>query len=235
MKKAVVYLLAFLILASCSSPLSGIDFGETASPCDFTPELAGAYVTVGGLLTFVDTTAPDGWYADLERDRCRIGVWVAGDHLQDWQPMTPEAFKENAAVVFSGYLSLQPLPDRPDELQLIIEADQPPQLLKKSDTKTPPGGSGLPYCEFPGLETGAPAAAAGEIKLVDQSAAAGVYLEIDEGGCLKRVWVESRFYEEWTAAEQDRLSVGNLVQVEGIYTVVRGEPTVDISQPPELK
>jgi len=124
------------------------------SPCEIKEEDIGGRVKVGGLIEFVDQSAPDGWYADLERDRCRVGIWIPKESLDIWRPATPDA---------------------------------------------------------------------------------GVYLELEESGCYKRIWVEKRFFQDWTGTEQNLLNVGNNISVSGIYTEVRGEPTIDVSEPPIMK
>ena len=231
-KKWYLVGLVLLILTACSPDMSKIDFGDADSPCEYTDQDVDGPVKVGGLLEFVDATAPDGWYADLERDGCRIGIWVESAFLTEWQAAQPEAFKEGAVAVFEGFLTSQPLPDRPDEYQLIVEVDQPPFVLLDSSGKSDYVEHSMPACDFSDLQSGEEANAKGEIILADDSAAAGVYFELDEAGCFKRVWVERRFYDQWTSEQQKMISVGNLLEVNGILTDVRGEPTVDIKDPP---
>jgi hypothetical protein len=235
MKKGLILVIGIFLLVGCTANLSGVDFGEAESPCELTEDMVGEFRQVGGVLEFVDTTAPDGWYADLEREGCRVGIWVTAADLRDWQSNTPEAFQEGAVVVFEGYLTSQPLPARPEEYQLILEVSQPPQDLIESENGIDTTSSDLPECDFPDLESGDQAMAAGTILLLDDSASAGVYLEIDDGGCLKRVWAERRFYDTWSKEEKDRLMPGNVIRAEGLYTVVRGQATVDISEPPVLE
>ena len=232
MRKVILVILVLLLLSACSSEITNVDFGDAASPCDYSDEDIGEWVKVGGLLEFVDTTAPDGWYADLERDNCRIGIWVESTSLSEWQAAQPEAFKEKAVAVFEGILASYPLPNRPDEYQLVVEVDQPPVVLMDSSGKPDLIEHDMPPCDFPGLESGEEASGTGEIILADDSAAAGVYFELDQDGCFKRVWVESRFYDEWTQEQQNLIVVGNQIEVNGILTIVRGEPTVDIKDPP---
>ena len=232
MKKWCVIVFMVLLISACSSNLSQVDFGDAASPCDFSDGNINERVEVGGVLEFVDTTAPDGWYADLERDGCRIGVWVESTYLLEWQAESPEAFKERAVAVFEGFLTSQPLPDRPDEYQLIVEVDQLPVALMESTGKVEEKEHSMPACDFPDLESGEKAKAEGKIMLADDSAAAGVYFELEEAGCYKRVWVERRFYDEWTPEQQGIIAVGKSIEATGILTIVRGEPTVDIKDPP---
>lgn len=234
--KRSLYILAvlLLVLCGCSPDLSGIDFGDADAPCDLSDQNLGERVKVGGLLEFVDTSVPDGWYADLERDDCRIGVWVAEADFKNWQPEDPETYREGAVVIAEGFLTLQPLPDRPEEFQLIIEVDQTlVQLEEVPDQEYEPDHD-LPACVFEDLTTGEDVQSAGTILLMDDSAAAGVYLELDVGGCFQRLWVESRFYDEWSDTEKSRLEPGTKISLVGIYTIVRGEPTIDISEPPRL-
>lgn len=228
-------LLAVVLLSGCSSKLAGIDFKDALSPCEIEEKQIGGRVKVGGLVEFVDQTTPDGWYADLERERCRIGIWIPAESLDEWKPANPDAYQEGAVLIVEGYLSSQPLPDRPEEFQLIVELDQPPQELVPGEEGAAQTSHDLPACEYGALKPGQSAAGEGTVLVVDASAAAGVYLELEEGGCFKRVWVESRFFEKWTSTEQNILKTGNQIVVSGIYTEVRGEPTIDISDPPTLK
>ena len=232
MRKVFLFTLLVLLLSACSSGLRNVDFGDAASPCDYLDQDVGGRVKVGGLIEFVDATAPDGWYADLERDGCRMGIWVESASLKEWQAAQPEAFKEKAVAVFEGILASYPLPNRPDEYQLVVEVDQPPVVLMDSSGKPDLIEHDMPPCDFPGLESGEEVGGTGEIILADDSAAAGVYFELDQDGCFKRVWVESRFYDEWTQEQQNLIVVGNQIEVNGILTIVRGEPTVDIKDPP---
>jgi hypothetical protein len=230
----IIFVLGIL-LAGCSPDLSEVDFGGAASPCEYTDRDVGQRVIVGGLLEFVDATAPDGWYADLERENCRIGLWVISSDYQLWQPSNPEVFKEGAVVVAEGFLTSQPLPDRPDEFQLIIELDQEPQSLLILDLGERTSSHNLPACDYKDIKTGEEIQTDGVVLLVDDSAAAGVYLELDSGGCYRSIWVESRFYDEWSGPEKDSMTVGSDIMIKGIYTIVRGEPTIDITIPPARK
>jgi hypothetical protein len=232
MKKILLVILMILVISACSSETQDIDFGDAASPCEYSENEIGDRVNVSGMLEFVDTTAPDGWYADLERDNCRIGIWIESIFLDEWQTSSPEVFKEGAVVVFEGTLTSYPLPDRPEEHQLIVEVDQQPVGLLDSTAEISEVGHAMPACEYQGRESGEEVSAEGEVILVDASAAAGVYLEMDEAGCYKRIWIESRFFDEWSSEQQNMIAVGNEIIVTGKLTVVRGEPTVDIKDPP---
>ena len=228
----LLFLLALIFLSGCSSTLAGVDFGDALSPCDIDEEDIGDRLTLGGLVEIVDSTAPDGWYAALERESCRVGIWIPIESLETWKPANPDTYKEGAVLIIEGYLSSQPLPNRPEEYQLIVELDHPPQELLPVEDKEPQSSSEFPPCGYGDLEIGESVIGEGSVLLVDISAAAGVYLELEEEGCFKRVWVESRFFEQWTKSEQNLLKAGNFLTVQGIYTEVRGEPTIDISEPP---
>ena len=232
MKRKTLFVHAvFLFLISCSPSMASIDFQDAASPCDYSENDLGEQIKVGGLLEFVDDSVPNGWYADLEREGCRIGVWVTADDYATWKGSVPQAFEEEAVVSVTGVLTQQPLPDRPDEFQLIVEVESLPQVLLTSTGDEGDPIHTLPACTYAGIEEHDAITVTGEVTLKDDSAAAGVYVELEADGCYSRIWIERRFWDTWNTDEQDVIALGNQITVSGIFTNVRGEDTVDISEP----
>ncbi len=50
-------------------------------------------------------------------------------------------------------------------------------------------------------------------------------------GCHVRLWVERRFWDEWTETERTHLSTGQDYRVDGLRTIVQNEALIDISDP----
>jgi hypothetical protein len=75
------------------------------SPCDMTSERVGSSVRVGGTVAFVNGGEPDGTYADLEHQGCRVGVWVAQEGWSEWSDEQRGLFRVGQRVVVEGRLT----------------------------------------------------------------------------------------------------------------------------------
>jgi hypothetical protein len=225
----LVLCLAAGLMVSCAKQPSG--WG--VSPCDLKEGQVGQVVSVSGIVAFVDDTVPGIYYADLEAGGCRVGITSNTAEMQHWNDEQQAAFEVGADITATGMLVSAPLPDRPEEDQLVIELRIPPEVHHEGDPMAgeqhqPPGE----LCQVTG-RVGETITASGEITFVDGSEAAGVYAEMkSESGCFYKLWVERRFWEQWKASAQAEFSTGTVLDVEGIMTIVLGEQTIDISEPP---
>jgi hypothetical protein len=214
---------------------SGMD-----SPCDLAEEQVGQQVEVGGEIAFVDDVDPEWLYADLEAEGCRVGIAVLKRTHRTWDEEQQATFTVGAQIQVQGRLASYPMPARPDELQMIVELDFPPQALSEIPallgTDAP---SLMPLigmaCDLSHVEHLAELSIEGEIILVDDTAAAGLYAEFDRDGCSVRLWVERTRWDTWSAGEQSLYAAGETVVVEGILTDVLHEPVLDLSIPPILR
>lgn len=207
------------------------------NPCELTEDQVGQRVQVGGVVAFVDDVDPEWLYADLEADGCRVGITVETRTHQTWNEVEQATFTVGAQIVVQGYLASYPMPARPDEYQLIVELEAPPQALAQipalAGTEVP---SLAPLigtaCDLSHVDYLDDLRVEGEIVFVDDNAAAGLYAELDQDGCSVRIWVERTRWDTWSAAEQALFYVGETVALEGILTDVLHEPFLDLSLPP---
>jgi len=207
------------------------------SPCELKEDQLGQRVEVGGVVAFVDDADPRWLYADLEADGCRVGITVESRTHRAWSEAEQATFTVGAQIVVGGYLASYPMPARPDEYQLIVELEAPPQALAQIPALA---GTEMPsLAPLLGMECDLSHVAylddlrvEGEIIFVDDRAAAGLYAELDQDGCSVRIWVERTRWDTWSAAEQGLFSVGETVVLEGILTDVLHEPFLDLSIPP---
>ena len=200
-------------------------------PCDISDAQVGTTVTVGGDIAFVDDSDPEGYYADLERDWCRVGIFVDARTYGAWNPENQAGFQVGATVVATGLLESVPFPYREDEFNLVIALSEPLNVIVPSPVVLPnelPPLSGPP-CDLSGYAPGDRVTLDGVIAYVGAVAAAGIYGELESGGCLVRIWVERERYNAWPIEDQALVAVGTVVSLEGIFTVVLGEPVVDLS------
>ncbi len=222
---------------STSSPtLSDEGFSTELSPCKLTFDRVGQSVQTAGLVMFVDDTAPDGLYADLEGDNCRVGITIDTATFSSWNEEQQAAFNVGSEITVEGNLASYPLPNRPDEMQLVIEMKAVPvigyaaefssrELDAPSDT----------LCLFPEDQVGQTVKAVGTILFVDHLAAAGLYAEMgSDDGCVYRLWLERTRWDTWSAEEQSNFVVDNQVEVEGVLTLVLREQNIDLSLPPRV-
>jgi len=238
----VIFLCAVsLVISACGSArTTGPEVSlppDVESPCDLTEERVGQSVEVGGEIAFVDDTDPGWLYADLEAANCRVGITVETSTHRAWSEDQQATFSVGAQIVVQGNLASYPMPARPDEYQLIVELDFPPQALNEipalAGTEIP---SLMPLlgteCDLSQIETLTEVRMQGEITFVDDTAAAGLYAELNRDGCSVRLWVERTRWDTWSTQEQTLFTVGEMVAVEGILTIVLHEPFVDLSFPP---
>jgi hypothetical protein len=221
-----------VLLVSCARQPSG--WG--ASPCELQENQVGQVASASGIVEFVDDTGSGIYYADLAAGGCRVGITATVNEMQTWNPDQQAVFEVGADVTVTGMLISAPLPDRPDEYQLVIELRIPPEVHHEGDPQAgeqhqPPGE----LCEVSG-QVGEMVRVSGEISYVDGSAAAGVYVEMKSAsGCYFKLWVERRFWDQWDQTAQAFFTEGAVLDVEGLLTVVLGEQTIDISEPPFTK
>jgi hypothetical protein len=236
-------LAALLALTACGSRSNlGQDIPlppDVETPCDLTDERVGQRVEVGGEVAFVDDVDPEWLYADLEADGCRVGITIEKRTYRGWSETQQATFTRGAQIVVQGLLASYPMPARPDEFQLIVELDAAPQALSEiPDLAGTEESSLVPLigteCDLSHVEYWTDMRVQGEIILVDDSAAAGLYAELDRGDCSVRLWVERTRWDTLTTEEQSQLSAGKIVDVEGILTEVLYEPFLDLSFPPVL-
>jgi len=203
----------------------------TPSPCDINDALVGTTVTSGGDIAFVDDTDTEGYYADLERDGCRVGIFVDTPTYAAWNPEDQAGFEVGATIVATGFLESVPFPFREDEFQLVIALSAPPDVIVPSPVVLPNELPPLlgPPCDLSGYAPRDQVALDGMIAFVDDGAAAGIYGELESGGCRVRVWVERARYDVWPGEAQSLMAVGTAVSIDGILTIVLGEPVVDLS------
>jgi len=199
---------------------------DVESPCDLTQERVGQKVEVGGEIAFVDDTDPGWLYADLEAANCRVGITVETSTHRGWSEDQQATFTVGAQIVVQGILASYPMPARSDEYQLIVELDFPPQALSEIPALA---GTELPSlmpllgteCDLSQIEALTDVQMQGEIAFVDDTAAAGLYAELDRDGCSVRLWVERTRWDTWSAQEQALFTMGEMVAVEGILKANR--------------
>jgi len=210
----------------------------TETPCGLDTTQIGQIVEVAGEIAFLDDMDPEGIYADLEAEGCRVGLWMERRNLATWFPESDEPIVVGAQVLVSGQLTEQSLPARPEEKQLVIEVTSMPRLLGPpinaelwEDSRLPPLKG--PACSVSESELWRDTAVTGVIRFVDDSKAAGIYGELETDGCFMRLWVERTRWDTWNDGDKQMFSAGIEVGVSGIMTKVLGEPTLDLSLPPE--
>ena len=228
-------LLCVLLITACGSSLELPD--GVLTPCDVETEPLGSIVEVGGEIRFIDDSFPDELYADLEADGCRIGLTVKTGTMQSWGAEAEDALQMGAQLVIRGRLDEIPLPARPDEFQFVVALEEPPQLLNEAAlAEQPESETSLaplqgPACDLSDYESGEMITLEGQLIAVDESAAAGIAGELVSDGCHVRLWVERRFWDEWTETEKVRFASGGDIQVDGLLTYVLNEAVVDIADP----
>ena len=132
-----------------------------------------------------------------------------------------------------------PLPARPNEFQFIVELTAPPQLLNETKLASRPEAESAlaplsgPGCDFSSFEAMEPLQVSGELLQIDDSAAAGVAAELVREDCHARLWVERRYWDDWSQAERNQFEPGQRLTVEGLLTYVLGEAVIDIADPPQ--
>ena len=142
-----------------------------------------------------------------------------------------------AQIVVEGQLDKLPLPARPDEYQYVVALSAPPTLLNEVALEIAPDESALaslqgPPCDFSSFEALEPISFSGTLVAIDDSAAAGIAGELERDGCHVRLWIESRYWDEWSQAERARFAEGEGITVDGILTYVLGEAVIDLADPP---
>jgi hypothetical protein len=242
MKPTIILLCTLPFVFTLTACGSSIQLPEgVLSPCDIEGEPLGSSVKVGGEINFLDDSIPGEIYADLEAEGCRVGLTVPSETLDTWGSTARQAIQMGAQIIIEGRLDELALPGRPDEYQYVVALASPPTLLNEAaleeqSVEEPVLAElhGL-ACDFSSQEPLEALSIDGELIHVDESAAAGVAGELDRGDCHVHLWVERRFWDEWSQQEMDRFSVGSSVSVEGILTYVLGEAVLDIADPPTSK
>ncbi|MFC1913575.1 hypothetical protein ACFLX7_05245 [Chloroflexota bacterium] len=232
-----------LVLSACATPPSqqpeyADEDSYHYSPCSLSTEMVGQSVKAVGEIAFVDNTDPDGVYADLEEDSCRVGIWVSMEQLQEWTESMEGNFVIGAKIAVAGLLTEVPMPARPEDKQLVIELSSLPRLLgtpayigpESSEIALPPLDK--PAYRFNEDDLWQDIRVAGIITFVDDSKAAGLYAEMDREDHVLRLWVERTRWNTWDEDGQADFSAGKSVVVDGILTLVLNEPVVDLSVPP---
>ena len=237
--KPTLYLTLFLLIIISAAGCGGGDnktSSDSLTPCNLDFDQVGEYVQVEGTTMFVDDTAPDELYADLEFNDCRVGISISKATFEKWSEEEQKAFNVDSKIIVTGYLESVPMPFSPDEEQLIIYLDTAPEILdgaeakpiKLEDTVGDP-------CLFSTEMVGKDVSAVGKIIFVDDSTAAGLYAEMESGDCVYRLWVERTRWNTWSEEEQEAYSPGSAVEVYGILTIVLNEQNIDLSVPPKLE
>jgi hypothetical protein len=106
-----------------------VDGNDANSPCDFTLDNVGETAAVSGTIGFIDENSPGFWYAELMKDGCKLGIVVNTALHGGWFDQVPQAFEMGASLLVEGHFVSYPYPNNPDELQLILELDEQPQIL----------------------------------------------------------------------------------------------------------
>lgn len=220
--------------ARTSPPSSGDGLPPELSPCNLTFDQVGQSVQAAGSVMFVDDTPPDGLYADLEADNCRVGIAVEDGTFSGWNAEQQAAFNVGSEITVAGNLASYPFPERPEEMQLVIELTAPPVIGYAAEFSPreldAPSGT---LCHFPEDQVGQTVKAAGKILFVDSQAAAGLYAEMgSDEGCVYRLWVERTRWDTWSEEQQSGFVADRRVEVEGILTLVLNEQNIDLSIPP---
>ena len=100
----IIVLLLFQIF------LTSLAFGETpkpttgVSPCKITPDMVGQPVSVFGRIAFITHDSPEGIFAELEMERCRIGVFIPSRIWDQWDKQQREMLCLGAQLLVSGLL-----------------------------------------------------------------------------------------------------------------------------------
>lgn len=100
----IIVLLLFQIF------LTSLAFGETpkpatgVSPCNITTDMVGQPVSVFGQIAFITHDSPEGIFAELETERCRIGVFIPSRISDQWDKQQQMLYL-GAQLLVSGLLS----------------------------------------------------------------------------------------------------------------------------------
>lgn len=234
-----------VILTACSQealPEEETTYRSTNdySPCLLNNAMIGTIVHAAGEIAFADDTEPEGIYADIEANDCRVGIWVERDSLYDWNIMEENYLIIGATIFVEGELTLVPMPARPSDKQLIIELNSPPRLLGMTPTIDKGDGDYImPSLDKPAFlfnehDLWRDTKVSGVITFVDDSKAAGLYGELENENQMIRLWIERKRWNSWSMKEQEYFEVGKSVTIDGILTLVLNEPVVDLSIPPSL-
>ena len=232
-----------LLLSACTNPPSqqpeyADEDSYHYSPCSLSTEMVGQSVKAVGEIAFVDDTDPEGIYADLEEESCRVGIWVSMEQLQGWTDNIEDNFIIGAKIAVAGLLTEVPMPARPEDKQLVIELSSLPRLLgtpayidsESSEIALPPLDK--PAYRFSEDDLWQDIRVSGTVTFVDDSKAAGLYAEMKKEDHVLRLWIERTRWNTWNEDEQADFSAGKSVVIDGILTLVLNEPVVDLSVPP---
>lgn len=116
----IIVLLLFQIF------LTSLAFGETpkpttgVSPCKITTDMVGQPVTVFGQIAFITHDSPEGIFAELEAERCRVGVFIPSRIWDQWDKQQREMLRLGAQLLLSGLLVSF-------DGRLIVDVIDPPQ------------------------------------------------------------------------------------------------------------
>ena len=100
----IIVLLLFQIF------LTSLAFGETpklatgVSPCKITTDMLGRTVSVFGQVTFITHDNPEGSFAEVEAEGCRIGVFIPSRIWDQWDKQQREMLNLGAQLLVSGLL-----------------------------------------------------------------------------------------------------------------------------------
>ena len=132
----IIVLLLFQIF------LTSLAFGETpkpatgVSPCKITTDMVGQPVSVFGQIAFITHDSPEGIFAELEAERCRIGVFIPSRISDQWDKQQQMLYL-GAQLLVSGLLVSF-------DGRLIVDVIDPPQdyvsdenASERSETEDP--------------------------------------------------------------------------------------------------
>ena len=101
------------------------------SPCKMTTDMVGQTVSVFGQIALVARDNPDGIFAELEAEGCKIGIFVPIEIWDQWDAQQQDIIHEDAQILASGRLVSF-------DGELIVDVSNPPQvyLSDKSGLET---------------------------------------------------------------------------------------------------
>lgn len=100
----IIVLLLFQIF------LTALGFGETpkpaagVSPCRITTDMVGQTVSVFGQIAFITHDNPEGSFAELEAEGCKVGVFIPSRISDQWDKQQREMLYLGAQLLVSGLL-----------------------------------------------------------------------------------------------------------------------------------
>ncbi len=122
-------ILSFTACARSEASVEQTASQPTESLCGITMEKVGQDVKVIGEITFIDLENPEGVYAELKEDNCRLAIWINQEEWESWTDETKTILKIGVKVIAEGKL-------QSFEGNLIIDLFSPLSLADSTISET---------------------------------------------------------------------------------------------------